>query len=1125
MKKGVFVLLGIFLILISSLFLFPSTYKSILGFIVLGPSDSLSPYAIPIKFTEPSGVYREEFVSYGVPFPSTNQVSNVSNCRVLYDLSGIYYETPSQFKVLSRWGDKDQIDVPIRWLLVTHEISLSPYENNTDFVVDCDVSITQKSQNPNPVQIIDSSDNISVNTGPLQATISKNNFNIFDELSIDGNYLILSGENTGIQFLSQDDNLLNFGTPSSVSIIEQGDLKTTIRIDGSFSPGGHDIDASVFLTFFANSTVISMRYDLLNDGKFGGAISSNPAEPTYFKGSGLVFNLSLQGSQNALMGVDSYPLSSSLLSLRQRSLPPVRDFVWRNGFIDSNNTIPADLTLTDIKDNLYLSLFNDSDFLSSQNDSFFDDFISISDGEKGLALGGRYLWQRQPKDWEVSENYLALQLWPSSNESYTYEPYFQTQLNGGYDPDFNNPNSLSSLVDSFYNVSAGVGVQGMHIFEGGRKLTYDIWINPHSGDDYSSLHEDYIAWRDPVFGFPIDSNYIQNTGALAFPFMTEKDWVSESPSGLETAFKRYQSNLDVRVDPSVASSGGSSCIEYYLEDGMIFGGHPAYSWKHFGDSIWDGSQGYSNNHYGILEGLYGFWADPTEYRFYEYSDYKGLRLRTYGTKWFSSNAGERFYQKGLHNAAFSQVGSHQWYLNDYVYYLQTGDLDSFEVVTTAADTVINKYPISSTYANFGGARITAGRLRPLNLAYLMTGDEVYKDAIVDWLYSIKAGFDSANSTGCPAGVIPNQLELNNPGANPLADPCSHSPWMHDFLLKQMIIGYEVTGLNDSSLVDLYKNMADYNWDYALVNGTGPNNSYIPYNQCQRSGSQKGVCWQGLSRLNVPNTMVSQAWVYELTGDTKYLNRAIVLFDEWSKWGWLNPSTPVDVNDVNDYHPIQCISSSQYPGSSDEFTNIFIEASGQTASIIYNALEGSSCTSSVPFCGGSGVCSTSVLSCNNSTNDWECIVPSDFEIVELSCGDSLDNDCDGLIDCQDFDCLSDTSCLGASSSNSSSSGSPSSSSSSSSSSGSSSSSSSSGSSGVSGSSGTSGNVVQDTENGEDLVNGSVSYSPEVENQGNGSALTGLLIEGDNELKISLSGIFIFFIPIILLLLWIFLRRKF
>lgn len=65
----------------------------------------------------------------------------------------------------------------------------------------------------------------------------------------------------------------------------------------------------------------------------------------------------------------------------------------------------------------------------------------------------------------------------------------------------------------------------------------------------------------------------------------------------------------------------------------------------------------------------------------------------------------------------------------------------------------------------------------------------------------------------------------------------------------------------------------------------------------------------------------------------------------------------------------------------------------------------SCTSGPISCDDGVSCT--VDSCDSSTG--ECVNTPDTSLSESSCSDGIDNDCDGMIDCNDADCASDSAC--------------------------------------------------------------------------------------------------------------------
>lgn len=148
-------------------------------------------------------------------------------------------DVPAQFRVLSRWSDNS-----VRWVLVdflANTTSGGLYQLNNG---------GSGSATGTNLNVVNGASSITVNTGALTFTVSKNSFRLFESILIDRdgsggvndeclNTAALKGvvvSDLGTEYL------MNQIAPDSITVEEQGPLRTCIRVEGRHraTPAGAD---------------------------------------------------------------------------------------------------------------------------------------------------------------------------------------------------------------------------------------------------------------------------------------------------------------------------------------------------------------------------------------------------------------------------------------------------------------------------------------------------------------------------------------------------------------------------------------------------------------------------------------------------------------------------------------------------------------------------------------------------------------------------------------------------------------------------------------------------------------------------------------------------------------------
>lgn len=244
---------------------------------------------LPLEVMNWADVVRAgEPVTAGVPVPQ-GAIYDLSSLRIT-DGSG--NTMPAQFKVLSRWWNETAKGIAVpsaKWILCDFQAASVPASGKAAF------SIRDDNGNIAPttaVSTINSSDKITVNTGPLSFTISKLHFNLFDELQLNGQPIIASspqnggsvtaGEWAAGECITGTVHTTTQSAPDSVVIEENGPMKVVIRVEGRHNAATNGVSKGlygyqVYITAYAGKSFVDVQFALTNtylDGQAPAAVTA-----------------------------------------------------------------------------------------------------------------------------------------------------------------------------------------------------------------------------------------------------------------------------------------------------------------------------------------------------------------------------------------------------------------------------------------------------------------------------------------------------------------------------------------------------------------------------------------------------------------------------------------------------------------------------------------------------------------------------------------------------------------------------------------------------------------------------------------------------------------------------------
>ena len=204
--------------------------------------------AVPVELLEEDGVAREAQIRFGFPFPK-GAIRNLENVRVL---SAAKEPVPSQKSVTALWPDQS-----VRWCLLQFRAPLAANER-TEYFVEFGSGV----QDPiaeHPRMLTESAEQIHVDTGVLQADISKTAFRLLEQVTCQGK-AVGSFAPEGICAVNEGGE--RFGSasaaPSLVEITENGPQNATLLVEGDWGEA-HIGKYSARLFFQAGSPVVEME--------------------------------------------------------------------------------------------------------------------------------------------------------------------------------------------------------------------------------------------------------------------------------------------------------------------------------------------------------------------------------------------------------------------------------------------------------------------------------------------------------------------------------------------------------------------------------------------------------------------------------------------------------------------------------------------------------------------------------------------------------------------------------------------------------------------------------------------------------------------------------------------------
>lgn len=261
-------------------------------------------------------------------------------------------EKGSQSRILSRWSDGS-----IKWLLIDYQADVGPREKSSQFIATSGTSFTEGNK------LIESDDEIFVDTGVLKFSVGKNKFGFINQMWLDidsngkyeqGEQIITnnSGQDHFMDLQANDPNRttipysirnLNEGTSRSVinekptieggprwirpegggeetrkraidgiytaEIVEHGPFRTVIKLKGRIGSSDDDSDYSVWIHAYKGKSFLRIQHNFMFRGnpqstnirRIGLTLPLNFTSIPKFRAAGLPSQVTLGNTDNAYL--------------------------------------------------------------------------------------------------------------------------------------------------------------------------------------------------------------------------------------------------------------------------------------------------------------------------------------------------------------------------------------------------------------------------------------------------------------------------------------------------------------------------------------------------------------------------------------------------------------------------------------------------------------------------------------------------------------------------------------------------------------------------------------------------------------------------------------------------------
>ncbi len=403
-------------------------------------------FSVPLQIRDNSGMARRDWpVTTGVPLP-VGVVQDVGQLR-LTDTAG--REIPAQFTVLSRYGARDN---SLRWVLLDFQV---------DVLANGEVTLQLRNDRPAkavsaPIRITENRETITVDTGGVVAKISRRDGSLLESVSVGGKQILKAGNSDGpalrageirqmerfrgpswnthgweksrnLEKINIAEAIYRGGAPWEVSVEMAAPLRSVIVIRGRHLPseGGRGTlkdglyDYAVRLHFYRGQSYVKVEYAVENAGR------AQPQWIHLFREASLNHTLTLGPravvtggglmAQQGRPALASFPVTAQqegwLVQGAGRSETKYGRPVVHEGGYQVGPGAEGEI---------------DPPRAAGKRGRFLD----VSDGEKGVAVAMRYMWEQAPRAISLSPKRLRVMVQADSpgHRADTVRPAYDLDL-------------------------------------------------------------------------------------------------------------------------------------------------------------------------------------------------------------------------------------------------------------------------------------------------------------------------------------------------------------------------------------------------------------------------------------------------------------------------------------------------------------------------------------------------------------------------------------------------------------------------------------------------------------------------------------------------------------------------
>lgn len=434
------------------------------------------------------GVTRsQDPVSVGVPVADSRGITSESQL-------GISGASAAQFRILGRWPSGN-----IKWVLVDTFADVTAGGQNTG------TALTTGSGNFGGNNLAtDNGSTISINTGPAQFIIKKNNFNVVEKATVNGKTIVESGTSQGLVLTGPVPGQTSCGTCTTVyssvndalstAVIEEnGPVKTVIKAMGSHkdASGNAYMNYTVRLYFYKNKTHVKVT-SILRNAEYG---KSNTFASAYkgFEAYELRISPNISGTVNYTIATDGQPQTGTLTGSDDAYLyqGQTNKMQW--------NECPDGPTKCNVTPDKGFSVIKNNSVLYSRNEAYAPQgWADVRDGSgAGVEIGVYQMGAYFPKSLEFNNGGtdVRIGIFPSQNSQAVYQAW----------PQYSIHDLFLNFYDSAPASPANEFLKFQHYLTARADRTY-----------YNSAN---------VFPYPIPSaadedNFYQSTGAASNPVIS-----------------------------------------------------------------------------------------------------------------------------------------------------------------------------------------------------------------------------------------------------------------------------------------------------------------------------------------------------------------------------------------------------------------------------------------------------------------------------------------------------------------------------------------------------------------------------------------------------------------------------